>query len=135
MIQVIVAVLMWMLVASLLPLRRRRTERSITYSAITIAVAMTLNIDAVYEWADRGLGGTNVVTLLADVAFMVGIFFLGRGVAKATEHRSRAVNIALGRVLLAVALVGVTIAFVLIDKGKTTPTFMLEFGAQPADAA
>jgi hypothetical protein len=66
---------------------------------------------------------------------MIGIFFLGRGVAKATENRSRAVNIALGRVLLAVSLIGVIGAFVLIDRGETTTSFMLDYGAQPAAAA
>ena len=135
MIPVLVSVLMWMLVASLLILRRGRAERSITYSAFTIAVAMTLNIDAVYHRVDRMLGGANVVTLLADLALMIGIFFLGRGVAKATEYRSRAVKIALGRALLAVSLIGATVAFALIDKGATTTTFMLDFGAQPAAAA
>ena len=35
--QIYVAVLMWLLVASLLILRRGRAERSITYAAIVIA--------------------------------------------------------------------------------------------------
>ena len=50
--QTFVAVLMWLLVASLLVLRRGRAERSITYAAITIAVAMTINVDAVYRPID-----------------------------------------------------------------------------------
>lgn len=134
MIPVLVSGLMWLLVAALLVLRRGRADRTITYSAVTIALAMTLNIDAVYVGVDGLLGGTNLVTLIADLALMVGIFFLGRGVAKAADHRSRVVRVALGRGILAVALVGVIVAFLLIDRGETTTTFMLDFGAQPAAA-
>ena len=68
---------------SLLILRRGRAERSITYAAITIAVAMTINVDAVYRPIDALLGGSNVATLIGDCALMVGIFFLGRGIMKA----------------------------------------------------
>lgn len=135
MTQVLVSVLMWALVTVLLILRRGRGDRSITYSALTIAIAMTLNIDAVYSWVDGLLGGTNIATLVADLALMVGIFFLGRGVAKVTGDRRRVVQIALGRTLLALAVAGVAASFFLIDRGATTTTFMLELGAQPAAAA
>lgn len=134
MIPAIVAGLMWALVVSLLILRRGRGERSITYAALTIAIAMTLNIDPIYRALDGLLGGTNLATLPADLALMVGIFFLGRGVAKATEYRPRIARFALGRVILAVALTGTIAAFFLIDRGETTTTFMLDNGAQPAAA-
>jgi len=39
MIQTLVATLMWALVASLLIFRRKRTDRSITYAALTIAIS------------------------------------------------------------------------------------------------
>jgi len=132
---ILVSVLMWALAAVLLILRRGRADRSITYSAVTIAVAMTLNIDAVYIWVDSFLGGTNVATLVADIPLMVGIFFLGRGVAKVTQDKRRVVQIALGRTLLVIALAGVAASFLLIDRGSTTTTFMLDLGAQPAAAA
>lgn len=135
MIPVLVSVLMWLLVVSLLILRRGRAERSITYSAVTIAIAMTLNIDAVYVAVDRLFGGTNTVTLLADLLLMAGIFFLGRGVARAAEYKPRVVRIALGPAILSVALFGVVAAFALIDQGQTTTSFMLDLGAQPAAAA
>jgi hypothetical protein len=134
-IPVLVSVLMWLLVASLLILRWGRADRSITYSAVTIAVSMTLNIDPVYVAVDDAFGGANIATLVADLALMVGIFFLGRGVARASEYQPRAVRIALGRTVLAVALVGVVFAFSLIDRGGTTTSFMLDLGAQPAAAA
>ena len=52
MIQTLVATLMWALVASLLIFRRKRTDRSITYAALAIAIAMTLNVDAIYPAVD-----------------------------------------------------------------------------------
>ncbi|MDL9978628.1 hypothetical protein [Microbacterium candidum] len=134
MIPILVSALMWLLVASQLILRRGRAERSILYSAVTIAIATTLNIDGLYLWVDRLFGGTNVVTLLADLALMVGIFFLGRAIAKASQHTSGAVRIALGRGVLGVALAGVVVAFFFIDRGPSTTTFMLDLGAQPAAA-
>jgi len=133
--QTFVAVLMWLLVASLLILRRGRAERSITYAAITIAVAMTINVDAVYRFIDALLGGLNVATLIGDCALMVGIFFLGRGIMKAGEYQPGAVRIALGPAALLVALSGVGVAFLLIDRGATTTNFMIDLGAQPAAAA
>ena len=134
MIQTLVAVLMWVLVVSLLILRRRRTERSITYAALTISVAMTLNVDAIYSTVDTALGATNMATLVADGALMIGLFFLGRGIMKAGGYRPRLVRVALGLPALLLSLVGVGFAFLLIDRGATTTTFMSDLGAQPAAA-
>ena len=131
---IIVAAAMWLLAASLLILRRGRAERNITYAALTIAVAMTLNTDPVYWPLDRLAGGDNLVTLVADVALMIGVFFLGRGVMKASERQPKAVRLALGRVALVTAILGAVVAFTLIDLGGTTTNFMLELGDQPAAA-
>lgn len=135
MIQALIAVLMWVLVISLFVLRRRRAERSITYAAITIAIAMTFGIDAVYVPVDALLGGWNLGTLIADAALMVGIFFLGRGIMKAAEYRPLPVRIALGPATLIVALVGLVLSFLFIDTESTTTNFMLDLGDQPAAAA
>ncbi|MCY7413783.1 MAG: hypothetical protein LH471_12230 [Salinibacterium sp.] len=132
---IIVSVLMWLLVASLLILRRGRAERNITYAALTIAIAMTLNIDLVYQALEGLAGGTNLVTLVADVALMVGVFFLGRGVMKASEHQPWAVRFALNRFALVAAVVVAVGAFLLVDRGGTTTSFMLDLGEQPATAA
>jgi hypothetical protein len=94
MIQTLVATLMWALVASLLIFRRKRTDRSITYAALTIAIAMTLNVDAIYTAVDPLLGGTNIATLIADALLMTGLFFLGRGVMKSGEYRPTLVRAA-----------------------------------------
>ncbi|POH66071.1 MULTISPECIES: MAB_1171c family putative transporter [Cryobacterium] len=131
---VLVAAAMWLLAASLLILRRGRAERNITYAALTIAVAMTLNTDPVYRLLDKLAGGDNLVTLVADVALMIGVFFLGRGVMKASERQPKAVRLALGRVALVTAILGAVVAFTLIDLGWTTTNFMLELGEQPAAA-
>jgi len=135
MIQTIVAALMWLLVASLLILRRRRAERSITYAALTIAVAMTLNVDQVYIAVDSVLGATNVATLLADIALMTGIFFLGRGIMKAGEYRPGLVRAALSLPMLFTAVAGIVTAFLLIRNRQITTTFMIDLGTQPAAAA
>ncbi len=134
MIAVLVSAFMWLLVASLLVLRRGRSERNITYAALTIAIATTLNIDGVYRPLDTLAGGTNLITLVADVALMVGVYFLGRGVLKASEHAPGAVRLALGKFTLAAALVSAIAAFLLIDRGSTTTNFMLDLGAQPSTA-
>ena len=135
MIQTIIAGLMWLLVISLLILRRRRAERSITYAAITIAIAMTLGVDAVYVPIDALLGGVNIATLIADAALMIGVFFLGRGIMRVADYHPLAVRLALGPATLTVALAGITVAFALIDRGSTTTNFMLDLGDQPAAGA
>lgn len=89
MIQTLVVTLMWARVASLLIFRRKRTDRSVTYAALAIAIAMTLNVDGIYAAVDPFLGSTNSTTLIADALLMTGLFFLGRGVMKSGEYRPR----------------------------------------------
>lgn len=134
MTQALVAALMWALVISLLIVRRKRSDRSITYAAITIAVAMTLNDDSVYVAVDAVLGGTNIATLIADTLLMVGLFFLGRGVMHAGAYRPRLVRAAVSLPTLLVALAAIAVTFTLIDRGHTTTQFMADLGDQPAAA-
>lgn len=135
MIQTLVAVLMWLLVASLLFLRRKRAERNVTYAALAIAIAMTLNVDSIYIAADTVLGATNIATLLADSALMIGLFFLARGIMKAEKDHQTLVRIALSFPVLPVALAGILVTFLFIHRGPTTTTFMINLGDQPAAAA
>jgi hypothetical protein len=132
MIQTLVATLMWALVASLLIFRRKRTDRSITYAAITIAIAMTLNVDAIYTAVDPLLGGTNIATLIADALLMTGLFFLGRGVMKTGEYRPRSSAPPSASPCSLVSLLAITVTFLFIDRGTTTTQFMSDLGAQPA---
>ena len=134
MIQMLVATLMWALVASLLIFRRKRTDRSITRAAFTIAIAMTLNVYGIYTVVDPLLGGTNIATLIADALLMTGLFFLGRGVMKSGKYRPRLVRAAVSVPVLLVALLAITAAFLFIDRGTTTTRFMSDLGAQPAAA-
>ncbi len=134
MIQTLVATLMWALVASLLIFRRKRSDRSVTYAAITIAIAMTLNVDGIYAIVDPLLGGTNIATLIADALLMTGLFFLGRGVMKSGAYRPRLVRAAVSAPVLLIALLAITAAFLFIDRGTTTTRFMSDLGAQPAAA-
>lgn len=134
MIQTLVATLMWALVARLLIFRRKRTDRSVTYAALTIAIAMTLNVDGIYSVVDPLLGGTNIATLIADALLMTGLFFLGRGVMKSGEYRPRLVRAAVSAPVLLTALLAITASFLFIDRGTTTTRFMSDLGAQPAAA-
>ena len=134
MIQTLVATLMWALVASLLIFRRKRADRSITYAALTIAIAMTLNVDAAYSAVDPLLGGTNLTTLIADALLMTGLSFLGRGVMKTGQYRPQLVRAAVSVPILLVALLALTAAFLAIDRGTTTTRFMIDLGEQPAAA-
>jgi hypothetical protein len=135
MIQTLVATLMWALVASLLSFRRKRTDRSITYAALAIAIAMTMNVDAIYTVVDPLLGGTNIATLIADALLMTGLFFLGRGVMKSGEYRPTLVRAAVSAPMLVISLSAIAVTFLFIDRGPTTTQFMNDFGTQPATAA
>ncbi|MEW1974618.1 MAB_1171c family putative transporter [Microbacterium profundi] len=135
MIQTLVATLMWALVASLLIFRRKRADRSITYAAITIAIAMSLNVDAIYATADALLGGTNIATLIADALLMTGLFFLGRGVMRTGEYRPRLVRAVVSMPVLVASLFAITVAFLFIDRGTTTTQFMNDLGDEPPAAA
>ncbi|MEJ1092939.1 MAB_1171c family putative transporter [Microbacterium istanbulense] len=134
MIQTLVATLMWALVASLLVFRRKRADRSVTYAAIAIAIAMTLNVDAIYTAIDPLLGETNIATLVADALLMTGLFFLGRGVMHTGHYRPQLVRVAVSLPILLVSLAAITVAFFFIDHGETTTRFMADLGDQLATA-
>lgn len=134
MIQMLVAALLWVLVASLLIIRRKRADRSITRAAIAIAVAMTFNVDAVYLTVDPLLGGTNIATLISDAVLMIGLFFLGRAVMHTGEYRPRIVRLALGLPILLLSLAAIVGAFSFIYRSHSTTRFMVDLGAQPATA-
>lgn len=135
MIQTLVATLMWALVASLLIFRRKRADRTVSYAALTIAAAMTLNVDAIYTAADPLLGGTNIATLVADGLLMTGLFFLGRGAMRTGQYRPRLVRAAVSVPMLVVSLFAISATFLFIERGATTTQFMSDLGAQPAAAA
>lgn len=85
MIQLLAASLIWGLVLCLLPGIRRRADQSILVAAVTIAAALTLNIDSVYLAGDDLLGRHNVLDLLANILMVVGIYFLSRAILRAAD--------------------------------------------------
>ncbi|MFF1830679.1 MAB_1171c family putative transporter [Paenarthrobacter sp. NPDC058040] len=131
MIQVAAAVLIWLLVLCLLPGVRRRRDHSVLTAAVTISVAMTLNIDQVYTSVDAALGGRNFVDLLANVSMVVGIYFLSRAIIRAAtpdgtaERRDR-----FGVILLGVVVLGLAVTFSLIATQSSSTRFMLDYGGQ-----
>lgn len=134
MTQMLVAVLMCTLVASLLVLRRGRTDHNITYASAAIAIAMTLNVDVVYEVADALMGASNVGTYVSDCLLMIGLFFLGKATLKAGESQPKTIRAAVGFPTLIFAVTASLTCFLVIDRGPTTTIFMVTLGNQLAAA-
>lgn len=136
MIQVFAAAVIWGLVLCLLPSMKRRIDHSIMVAAVTIATALTLNVDTIYLEGDRLLGGRNVLDLVANIFMVVGIYFLSRAILRAADpdermdRRNRA-----GFVLLGVVVVALILSFSLVDAPRTSTSFMKDFGSQWAAAA
>ncbi|MFK0002663.1 hypothetical protein [Paenarthrobacter sp. NPDC090522] len=130
MIQFAVAVLMWLLVASLLPGTRRR-DHSVLTAAITIAVAMTLNIDPVYTSLDAAFAGRNYIDLLANISMVVGIYFLSKAIIRgATPEDVGKRRDPVGAVVLGVVILGLTASFSFISTHGSSTHFMLDYGDQ-----
>lgn len=136
MIQVFAAAVIWGLVLCLLPSMKRRSDHSIMVAAVTIATALTLNVDTIYLEGDRLLGGRNVLDLMANIFMVVGIYFLSRAILRAadpdetTDPRNTG-----GFVLLGVVVVALILSFSLVDAPRTSTSFMKDFGSQWAAAA
>ncbi|MCP1413570.1 hypothetical protein [Paenarthrobacter sp. A20] len=131
MIQIVAAVLIWLLVVCLLPGMRRRRDHSVLTAAITIAVALTLNIDQVYPGVDSVLGGLNFVDLLANVSMVIGIYFLSRAIVRAaTPDETVEKRDTLGLILLTVVIVGLAASFSAIVTHGSSTRFMVEYGDQ-----
>lgn len=131
MIQVVAAVLIWLLVVCLLPGLRRRRDHSVLTAAITISVALTLNIDQVYGVIDSVLGGRNFVDLLANVSMVIGIYFLSRAIIRAATpeeavERGDRVDI----IILAAVIVGLAASFSAIVTQSSSTRFMVDYGDQ-----
>ncbi|XAS74079.1 hypothetical protein VUN82_09720 [Micrococcaceae bacterium Sec5.1] len=131
MIQVVAAVLIWLLVVCLLPGLRRRRDYSVLTAAITISVALTLNIDQVYGVIDSVLGGRNYVDLLANVSMVVGIYFLSRAIIRAaTPEEAVEKGDRVGIILLAAVIVGLAASFSAIVTQGSSTRFMVDYGDQ-----
>ena len=135
MIHLIVAMALWGLVGALALGARLRTDQSILYAAVMIAVSLTLNIDAVYFAADGLLGGRNYADLPANLLLLLGVYFLSRAILRASSP-SRAHAMARPfRIGAAITAGLMATTFVFIDAPTTSGSFMQDFGSQPAAAA
>lgn len=131
MIETIAAAIIWGLVLCLLPGVRRRSDHSIVVAAVTIASALTLNIDPVYVACDAVLGGRNVLDLGANMLMVVGIYFLSRAILRAADpSESPAMPDSFGLTVLGLVVVGLIMSFSLIDAHRTSTSFMLDYGGQ-----
>lgn len=136
MIQFIAAALMWGLVLCVLPGARRRADHSIVAAAVTIAGALTLNVDQVYSTGDAFLGGRNVLDLLANILMVVGIYFLSRAVLRAADpHDLPSSHDPRGLVVLGLVVIGLIACFSMIEATYSSTKFMMEFGDQWSAAA
>lgn len=131
MIQFIAAALMWGLVLCVLPGVRRRADHSIFVAAVTIAAALTLNVDQVYSTGDAFLGGRNVLDLLANIFMVVGIYFLSMAILRAADpHDLPSSHDARGLVVLGLVVIGLIACFSMIEAPYSSTKFMMEFGDQ-----
>ncbi|MGO4246163.1 hypothetical protein AB4Y87_03035 [Paenarthrobacter sp. RAF54_2] len=131
MIQIVAAGLIWLLVVCLLSGLRRRRDHSVLTAAITISVALTLNIDQVYDVTDSVLGGRNFVDLSANVSMVVGIYFLSRAIIRAaTPEEAVEKGDRVGIILLSAVIVGLAASFSAIVTHGSSTRFMVEYGDQ-----
>jgi hypothetical protein len=131
MIQVVAAALIWLLVIALLPGIRVRRDHSVLTAAVTISIALTLNIDQVYIGTDSILGRDNFVDLLANISMVVGIYFLSRAIIRAaTQDETGEKRDSPGVTLLAVVIVGLAASFSAIVTQGSSTRFMVDYGDQ-----
>jgi DMSO/TMAO reductase YedYZ heme-binding membrane subunit len=131
MIQDIAAAVIWCLALCLLPDMKRRKDQSILVAAVTIATALTLNVDRIYIAADQFLGSRNLLDLVANIFMVVGIYFLSRAILRAADV-SETVDIQNrpGLSVLGIVVVALIVSFSLVDAPRTSTSFMRDFGSQ-----
>ncbi|MBT2555905.1 hypothetical protein [Arthrobacter sp. ISL-5] len=136
MIQGIAAAVIWCLALCLLPDLRRRKDQSILVAAVTIATALTLNVDGIYMAGDSLLGNRNLLDLVANVFMVVGIYFLSRAILRAANV-SETVDIhnRSGQAVLGMVVVALIVSFSLVEAPQTSTSFMRDFGSQWPAAA
>ncbi|GAA1786484.1 hypothetical protein GCM10009712_37320 [Pseudarthrobacter sulfonivorans] len=136
MIQDIAAAVIWCLALCLLPDLKRRKDKSILVAALTIATALTLNIDRIYVAGDRVLGSRNFLDLIANIFMVVGIYFLSRAILRAADVSETAdAHNRVGLSALGVVVGALIVSFSLVDAPRTSTSFMRDFGSQWPAAA
>ena len=135
MIQAVAALVIWGLVLCLLPGARSRKDHSILVAAVTIAMALSLNVDPVYVAGDSVIGGRNFLDLCANILMVVGIYFLSQAILRAAEfYDAPGHTDGRGLLILGAVCLGLTFTFLFISAPRTSTRFMLDYGDQPAAA-
>ncbi|MDQ0078262.1 hypothetical protein [Arthrobacter oryzae] len=136
MIQAIAAAVIWCLALCLLPDLKRRKDQSILVAAVTIATALTLNVDGIYRAGDSLLGNRNLLDLVANVFMVVGIYFLSRAILRAANVSDTVdIHNRTGQSVLGMVVVALIVSFSLVDAPQTSTSFMKDFGSQWPAAA
>ena len=131
MIQDISAAVIWCLALCLLPDLKRRKDQSILVAAVTIATALTLNVDRIYIAGDQLLGNRNFLDLIANIFMVVGIYFLSRAILRAADVRETVdIHNRAGLLVLGIVVVALIVTFSLVDAPRTSTSFMRNFGSQ-----
>lgn len=130
---VVLAALMWAVVACCaFPLRRGR-DRSVLVAAALMAASFTVTIEAVYLAVDDLLGVPNVADLVKHTLFVAAVAVLGHGLTKAVG--GSVLPRAAAWIAPAVVIVVQTATFAAIDMHHgTTTSFMTTYGHQPEAA-
>ncbi|MET3173818.1 UNVERIFIED_ORG: hypothetical protein ABIB52_001656 [Arthrobacter sp. UYCu721] len=135
MIQAVTAIVIWALVLCLLPGVRTRKDHSILVAAVAIAAALSLNVDAIYIVGDASIGGHNLLDLCANIAMVVGIYFLSQAILRAVELNDSPVRKdRAGLLILGLVSGGLVLAFLGIEAPLSSTRFMLDYGDQLAAA-
>ena len=135
MTQLVAASLIWALALCLLPGIRQRADHSILVAAVTIASALTLNIDPVYMAGDSLLGHRNVLDLIANILMVVGIYFLSRAILRAADAREHSAQPDhFGLAVLVLVIIGLIASFATVSAPYSSTSFMKDFGDQRSAA-
>lgn len=131
MIQDISAAVIWCLALCLLPDLKRRKDQSILVAAVTIATALTLNVDRIYIAGDQILGNRNLLDLIANIFMVVGIYFLSRAILRAADvSETVGIHNRAGQSVLGIVVGALIVSFSLVDAPRTSTSFMRDFGSQ-----
>lgn len=110
---------------------QRGQDRTLAVTFLLFAATIVTNVHVVYRWLDPLVGGCNLVTLVSDCLMVAGTSTLLWGVAKAVGAARPWLRNAIV-VTCAVVVVVIVVAFTVLDKPRTTVTFMLDAGQHPA---
>lgn len=135
MMNLLVAVFMWLLVLTLSLRARARRDNSMLKAAVVIAASLTTNINEVYLWAADHFPWANALDLVSNILLITGIFYLFRAITLgATAGSSRGRGGAWGQIGAAVTIAVMVVSFARIDNPVPSTRFMLDYGDQPAAA-